>query len=520
MSEVPSVPKKKKLTTRRIFYEAHLWLGILSGLVVFVVCISGAIYVFRPDVEMALEPEKYYVTPEKGAMPMPVDELIAKIEQERKEDRVSSVAIFDDPKRTWVFSLASNQPMPPGENAGRPGGERPGGGRPGSERSAGGPREGGAQGRGPQGGQGQGRGEGPPQREGGIQGRGQGGPRERGGDSQAMTGGPQQGQGRPQGGGGPGGPGGGRRIYVDPYTGNVCGEGNGPAHAFFTSTLQLHRALWIPPPAGQRSGIGHQIVGIATLIFVITSITGIALWIPVKWRNLKNWKMGFKIRFRKGGGRLLYDLHNTLGFYMLIPMLLLALTGLCWSFGWYRTAVSTVFGERVFAGRGQRPVQVDPIDTENPGKPLPISELIAKTDTLRSGRGDVNVSIPAPESNEAIVVQKGGYGFWAFAIKDRYEWNPNTGESLKIERFQDRSFGSKVVTLVRSVHFGDVLGLGSRIIFFIACLVATSLPVSGIWLWVNKLRRKWKKPKNIEQEKTTEAQQNVETSEPEMKQAG
>ena len=490
MSEVPSVPKKKKLSVRRVFYEAHLWLGILSGLVVFVVCLSGAIYVFRPDVEMALEPEKYYVTPEKDAVPMPVDELIAKIEQERKENRVSSVAMFDDPKRTWIFSLTSNQPMMPGENAGRLGGERSGGG----------PREGGAQGRG------EGR---PQQREGGMQGRGQGGPRERGGNPQAMTGGPQQGQGRPQG-GGPGGRGG-LRIYVDPYTGNVCGEGNGPASAFFMSTMLLHRFFWLP------MWIGKPIVGIATLIFVITSITGIALWIPVKWRNLKNWKMGFKIRFRKGGGRLLYDLHNSLGFYMLIPMLLLALTGLCWSFGWYRTAVSTVFGERVFAGRGQRPVQVEPMDTENPGKPLPIAELIAKTDALRPGRGDVNVSIPALESNEALVVQKGGYGFWAFAIKDRYEWNPNTGESLKVERFQDKAAGAKAVTLVRSVHFGDVLGLGSRIFFFIACLVATSLPVSGVWLWVNKLRRKWKKPKNIEQEKTTEAQQNVETSDTEVK---
>jgi Uncharacterized iron-regulated membrane protein len=490
MSEIPSVLKKRKLTMRRVFYEAHLWLGILSGLVVFVVCLSGAIYVFRPDVEMALEPEKYYITLEKDAVPMQVDELIAKIEQERKEDRVSSVAMFDNPKRTWVFSLASNQPMPPGENAGRPSSESPGG-----ERSAsGGPREGRAQGRGSQGGQRQGRGEGAPQREGGMQGQGKGGLRERSGDSQGMAGGPQQGEGRPQG-GGPSGRGG-QRIYVDPYTGKVCGEGNGPASTFFMNTMLLHRFLWLPV------WIGRPVVGIATLIFIVTSVTGIALWIPVKWRDLKNWKKGFLIRFRKGGNCLLYDLHNTLGFYMLIPTLLLALTGLCWSFDWYRTAVNTVFGERVFAGREQRPVQIEPVDTENLGKPLLISELIAKTDALRLGRGDIAVSIPAPESNEALVVQKGGYGLWAFAIKDRYEWNPNTGESLKIERFQDRPFGSKAVTLVRSIHFGDILGLGSRIFFFIACLAATSFPVSGIWLWVNKLRRKWKRSKNIEQEET------------------
>ncbi len=33
--------------TRKIFMNAHLWLGLTSGLIVLVICLSGTIYVFR-----------------------------------------------------------------------------------------------------------------------------------------------------------------------------------------------------------------------------------------------------------------------------------------------------------------------------------------------------------------------------------------------------------------------------------------------------------------------------------------
>ncbi|MDR1271243.1 MAG: PepSY domain-containing protein [Planctomycetaceae bacterium] len=34
---------------RRILYKTHLWLGIISGIVLFVVCLSGIVGVSRRD---------------------------------------------------------------------------------------------------------------------------------------------------------------------------------------------------------------------------------------------------------------------------------------------------------------------------------------------------------------------------------------------------------------------------------------------------------------------------------------
>ncbi len=44
---------------RRALFQVHLWLGVLTGLYVFVVCVSGAALVFRIDMQRAIYPELF-----------------------------------------------------------------------------------------------------------------------------------------------------------------------------------------------------------------------------------------------------------------------------------------------------------------------------------------------------------------------------------------------------------------------------------------------------------------------------
>ena len=46
--------------------------------------------------------------------------------------------------------------------------------------------------------------------------------------------------------------------------------------------------------------------------------------------------------------------------------------------------------------------------------------------------------------------------------------------------------------LKESIHTSEVFGTFSKLLYFIACLLATSLPVTGVVIWLNK--RKKKKP--------------------------
>ena len=136
--------------------------------------------------------------------------------------------------------------------------------------------------------------------------------------------------------------------------------------------MRLHRWLCLP------TEIGRPIVGVATLIYVVLTLTGLLLWLPrtaAAWRRKSTWKTALNVRVRRGGWPLVFDLHNALGFYTLLPALILALTGLCWSFGWYRDAVGAVLGEAPFKAKTEKPESLTPPD----GSPRPatLEELIA-----------------------------------------------------------------------------------------------------------------------------------------------
>ena len=71
-------------------------------------------------------------------------------------------------------------------------------------------------------------------------------------------------------------------------------------------------------------------------------------WRFIRWRKWK--KSRLIIEHQKGRRRLMFDLHSVLGLYAALILLVCALTGLMWSFQWYRDIVSFIFDAEVKRG--------------------------------------------------------------------------------------------------------------------------------------------------------------------------
>ncbi|PTB97091.1 sulfite reductase [Marivirga lumbricoides] len=380
---------KGKYSVRKFFNDIHLWMGVASGIILFIVCLSGTIYTFRHEVEHALEPEKYEIKKPENSSLLSSNQLIALVEKETS-GKVTSISIPADETSSYELSVKSS-------------------------------------------------------------------PEERRGTG----------------------------YYVNPYTGEILGTQGGAVSDFFLVIMRLHRWLLIEGDAGKI------IVGVSTIIFVFLIISGIVIWMPKKW---KNWKQGFKIKYNANWKRVNHDLHNTLGFYSAILLLIMALTGLCWSFGWYRDGLSNVIGAKVFGGRGGSAEQVQvPADSTR----LPLAALLATANDEFDYEGNYRISIPY-NAEEAITIQKSGVGFFASSGSDKIQLNPYNAEIIKIERFADKPFNEKIASSIKPLHTGEIFGLFSKILYFISCLIATSLPVTGIIIWINKLKKKRaaKKKKN------------------------
>lgn len=102
--------------------------------------------------------------------------------------------------------------------------------------------------------------------------------------------------------------------------------------------FRLHRWLL---GSGHAEGlaVGKLLVGISTIMFAVVLVVGVLLWFP---RARRNFKRSLAIS-RKGGLAMLNGLHVAVGMYVVALLLTMALTGLNWSFQWYRTVFCTLF---------------------------------------------------------------------------------------------------------------------------------------------------------------------------------
>ena len=124
-------------------------------------------------------------------------------------------------------------------------------------------------------------------------------------------------------------------VYADPYTGDVTGCSE--RLPFFAAMFRLHRWMLDSRPSGDGIFWGKLVVGVSTLLFVFVLLSGIVIWWPRTRKALRN---SLQIHFRKGWRPFWYGLHVAGGMYALLLLLVMALTGLTWSFNWYRTGFS------------------------------------------------------------------------------------------------------------------------------------------------------------------------------------
>lgn len=366
--------------------DLHLWLGIASSLVLFVVCLTGTIYTFKSEIEEWIEPERYHIT-EVKEQALPIDELRGVVETQTK-GKVQRVSLSNDTATPYVFSVKIK------------GGEKRG-----------------------------------------------------------------------------------ESVYVNQYTGEVIAQGKGKASEFFMTVFKLHRWLLF------ESEVGRPIVGTATIIFVFLSISGLILWFPKKIKGWKSLKPGFKIKFKANWKRINHDLHNTLGFYTLLIVVIMSLTGLCWSFDWYRDGLSTVLGTKVFGGRDE--VKPESILAETNTITLAQAIDIANKELPFTARS-ISISIPK-DSIGSFEINKNDLARFNESATDRVFIDQYNGAVLKKEVFADKTTGEKISASIKALHLGDIYGKFSKTIYFIVCLIATSLPITGIFIWLNKMKKTNKK---------------------------
>lgn len=370
----------------RIFLKKlHKWLSIPVGLIITIVCLTGAILVFQDEILELSNPSHYFIKETKGN-PIPLDELIPMVNAQLDSNSVASVQISHDPERTYRMTLAE-----------------------------------------------------------------------------------------------------GFRItaFVNQYTGEVTGMYKFRESPFFT-IMSLHR--WLMD--GSRTW-GKYTVGISTLIFVFILITGLIVWMPRRWNRSR-----FKIQLKKGKKRLFYDMHNVLGAYACLVLLICALTGMVWSFDWYRNGIFKLFGAEIKqeqghghggGGRGGKKKEKEELNIANWQNIL---------NTLKTSNPDYEY-VRVQDGSAAVHLKSSATS----RATDQYKFDKRTGEITQTTLFKDQEGTTKIWAWVYSLHVGNYWGIWSKIFTCIFSLIGASLPLTGYYMFFVR-RKKEQTVKKRKEEKS------------------
>lgn len=129
-------------------------------------------------------------------------------------------------------------------------------------------------------------------------------------------------------------------LLLDPYTGAVIDDASASWRGFFRIVENWHR--WL---GGKPQSTRANLLDVANLLFLFIIASGIYLWLPAvwRWRTLRGLLL-FQTRYINARVRD-FNWHHVFSFWMLLPLLVIALSGVVMSYGWANNLVYAAFGE-------------------------------------------------------------------------------------------------------------------------------------------------------------------------------
>lgn len=268
----------------------------------------------------------------------------------------------------------------------------------------------------------------------------------------------------------PGAPPRGQRIWIDPVSARVLDVAD-PRGGLFGFAHQLHGQLMIPD-------IGRKVVGWVGWGLLISSLTGIWLW----WPRAISLFAGFRW---KRGSRFTYNLHHFVGFWIAIPLAILAATGVYISFPQSARTFTQVVMQAPAQPQQQRGGEGGP---QRFGAPplerthLTIDDVVAIVRSNAANAALVAITLPTrPRGDDALS--------WRVDI-DR----SGQASTLQIDDETGavrpaRANGDPVALFMRRLHDGDDQSIIWRVIIFIAGLAPAILGATGLIMWLRRPNR-------------------------------
>lgn len=258
-----------------------------------------------------------------------------------------------------------------------------------------------------------------------------------------------------------------RGVFVNQYTGEVLGERD-PNPDVLSRVHQLHLRLLIQ----NKSDSGKTIMTWAGAALLLVIATGVYLWWPVK-------RVGIDIAAK--GRRFWFDVHSAVGIGSLVFLLAIAITGIVIGFDDH---IQPLIYTATHSRPGMMYAPPRKFDVKPSGTPIGPDAALAVAKASLPEATPISINVPPPTGTynvSARYPEDRTPGGRSRIVIDQY-----SGNVLAVEGSREAPSGTRLITLNRAIHTGDVFGIPSKIVMSLASLAVVAQALSGLALWLKK----------------------------------
>ncbi len=290
---------------------------------------------------------------------------------------------------------------------------------------------------------------------------------------------------------------------IDPYSGDsVARITDGRAAAFFSSIRGWHR--WVGMAAGDTRQMARKFTGAANLAFAFLAISGLWLWWPRRWTRASvlstvTPRLGLRGRTRD------FNWHNAMGFWMAIPLFLLAATGAFISYQWPERWLDRVAGSAAEQQAARAPRRQEPPREQASASTHAIGELtfgaaVASAKATAPDWRSITLSRATTlDTMFRIVIAEGNT--YRPDLRQTLVADARSGEILEVIPYAALSLSRRIRAWVRFGHTGEVFGWSGQLLATLACVVGVVLVVTGFLLTLRRFRtwsnKRWSRASEV-----------------------
>jgi sulfite reductase (NADPH) flavoprotein alpha-component len=258
---------------------------------------------------------------------------------------------------------------------------------------------------------------------------------------------------------------------INPYSGEIITDG-AKSVKFFTAVMTLHRFLSFEG----MSAIGKHIVAATAVAIIVLSISGILLYLPRLKRDLFK---SLRIELKSKGYKFWYQLHSVIGVFTLVFVLIMCLTGLWWSYEWYRNFLNQLAGVESVAYALNEDKEMAS------GDPRELQKTIDAAKDMINNCAAYYIRVPF--KNEPYELSYSNVRYGAYNI---LKIDAQNGAIISQELYKDKTIGQKLIQNIYALHSGQFFGEIGKALWCVSSLSMALFGISGAIMFYKRTKRK------------------------------